>query len=447
METLQKAVAASAMHDGQREADHTVECHPSTRRRHLERMKIWADRPHAKKRVQWMRGPAGAGKTAIVRSTCAILQEILKIPFASFFFWKTDSSRNNLKCFAATIAYQLVQKIPDLRPRIEEMLQNDPLLLGRSFKTQMEALVIDPFLSSFASGKITERHIVIVVDGLDECADDGRELLRFVPYFLSKLDKLPISFFMASRPEVSIANVFRDSDLESITIFSTLEASNEDIEEFLAIEFKRIYSGSSYLQRKYKTWPAMEYFKILVRKSSGYFICPKTAIRYIDNHERGLRPDDRLEIVLSAITDVDSDTPWHEPLDQLYRGILKRHAPRRDLDGFRTRIGLLCIPGIAYPLNLHFVTKNTWALAFFHEIIDNFQEAIADLTSLFSLDRDGIPVPHHASLPDFLFNRDRSLDFYSDKESLHARIASDALHFILTSNDLCELSTGPSAQF
>ena len=438
MEKLRSAAAASAMHDGQREDDHTVECHPSTRHRHLERTKNWADNPHTEKRVQWMNGPAGAGKTAIVRSTCTILHQILKIPFASFFFWKTDGRRNTLKPFPATIAYQLAQKIPDLRPRIEEALQNDPLLLERSFKTQMEELIITPLLSSFASGKITERHIVIVVDGLDECADDGRELLRFVPYFLSKLDELPISFLIASRPEISIEDVFCNSELASVTLFSTLEASNEDVEEFLAAEFKRIYNESSYLQKKYKTWPATERFMLLVRKSSGYFICPKTAIRYIDTSGRGLRPDDRLEIVLSALTDVDSDTPWHEPLDQLYRGILKRQAPRRNLDGFKQRIGLLCMPGIAYPLNLHFVTQDTWSLAFFQETIDDFQEAVADLTSLFSLDSQGIPVPYHASLPDFIFNCDRSLDLHSNKEALHAKVASDALYLVLTSTDLCE---------
>ena len=439
MDKLKKAVAVSGMHDGQREGDHTVECHPLTRRRYLRQLSAWADAelsPH--ERIQWLSAPAGAGKTAIVRSFCSILQKGSGLPFASFFFWQTDIRRNTLKYFPATIAFQLAQKIPALQIGIKAAFERDILLLERSFEKQMDALIIDPLLSAYEAGQLSDRRIVVVVDGLDECVDDALDFLRLLHRVIFALDSLPMSLLISSRAETSIRNTFRGAELASITLFSTVEAEEEDVQGFLSAEFKRIYSGSYFLQMKYKRWPSPGDFLALVKKSSGYFICPKTAIRYIDTHRAGLHPDDRLRIVLSAMTDQDSETPWHEPIDQLYRGILKQHAPRRNLDRFTHRLGLVCLPDMA--LDMTFCPTNDQILAVFQETIEELREALMDLTSLFFVDGRGIPNTLHASLPDFIFNRERSLEFYVNKEELHATFTSRYLRLALSSERFCKLN-------
>jgi len=438
MEKLKSGIAVSAMHDGQREDDHTSECHPTTRRRYLRRLFVWADSnllPH--QRIHWLSAPAGAGKTAIIRSFCSVLQKHSAVPFASFFFWKPDIRRNTLRRFPATIAFQLAQKIPALQTSIKAAFERDMILLERSFEKQMNDLIIDPLLSAYEAGQLqSDRRIVIVVDGLDECLNDALDLLQLLPRFISALDSLPISLLLSSRTETSIANAFRGVELARIALLSTVEAEEEDVQEFLSAEFKRIYSSSPFLQTKYKRWPSPADFLALIKKSSGYFICPKTAIRYIDTHRAGLRPDDRLRIVLSAMTDVESETPWHEPIDQLYRGILKQHAPRLNFDRFKHRLGLACLPDMT--LDMSFSPQNDQVIAVFQEPIEELCEALSDLSSLFFVDDRGVPNTLHASFPDFVFNRERSLEFYVNKEELHAHFISRYLRLALSSERFCK---------
>ena len=91
-------------------------CHPNTRKAVLDDIMNWITIQTAM-RVQWilwLNGAAGAGKSAIGRSIVALCLE-QTVPIAQFFFFRTDSTRNNLKPVVATLVHQLMETIPELR--------------------------------------------------------------------------------------------------------------------------------------------------------------------------------------------------------------------------------------------------------------------------------------------------------------------------------------------
>ena len=327
MEKLHKMVATSAIHDGERDhkVDYTGVCHQGTRKEHLEKLKAWADNAPLETRVEWVHAIAGTGKTAMFRTFCIELEERSGRPPISFFVWRGDGRRNTLKFFPATIAAQLCRRFPALVPHIKKVINEDSFILQSAFKKQMEKLVIRPLLDCSQNIQ-DERHLIIVVDGLDELdAKDQGEFFDFIPHLLSRLSSLPISLLVSSRPDPQIVGAFKHPALASITRDWILGASDADIRKFLDDKFDNINLRHSYLQVEHGgKWPSHEKREIMVKQSSGLFIWPTVAIAHIDKVEKGLGHNKRLEQVLSS----SDHKAWvGTPLDKLYRAILEAHAP------------------------------------------------------------------------------------------------------------------------
>jgi len=439
MEKLRSMVATSAIHDGERDdEDYTGECLPGTRETYLKLLSEWADKGPLEMRVKWVNGVAGAGKTAMTRSFCDLLENTLHIPVASFFIWKSDGKRNTLRHLPATIASQLARSIPALVPSLERAINEDPFILQSAFKKQMNKLVIGPLLDARHIVK-QERHVIIVVDGLDEVDMNGQqELLEFIPSFLSRLSSLPISLFITSRPESQITGAFNRPDLNSITSRLILEESEADILLFLLAKFKAINDAFAYLAKRYGEWPGQDVIPRMVKLSSGFFIWPTVAMGYIAATGQGMRHNDRLELVLSS----SSVEPWKDNIDKLYRAILMAHAPRKpaELDQFKRRLALLCLPvetaGFFYSFEKHsFDCTNVPVRAVFGETLDEVWDSVADLSSLFKpkehiSDTESaptLPTPSHRSFRDFTFNRSRCGDefYYCSEQDLHAEVACE----------------------
>ncbi len=93
--------------------------------------------------IAWLNGAAGAGKSAICQSIAerCILHGIL---VASFFFFRTDNSRNTVDPLVATLAYQLIQLLPETKKPIVEVVESNPLIFKQSFEAQLNLLVVQP---------------------------------------------------------------------------------------------------------------------------------------------------------------------------------------------------------------------------------------------------------------------------------------------------------------
>ncbi|PPQ94100.1 hypothetical protein CVT25_009251, partial [Psilocybe cyanescens] len=182
-------------------------CHPNTRTAVLQKLINWFIGEFGwDNLVLWLYGPAGAGKSAIAQ-TLAELCAAKNCLLASFFFSRSDPRRNNEKTFVTTLAYQLWLHIPESRPIIEAVINNNPAIFQLNFDTQFHTLFLGPLLQLSSTGKFTSGTPfpnLIIIDGLDECngADVQNTILNTISNALQHHRlALPFRFLIASRPE------------------------------------------------------------------------------------------------------------------------------------------------------------------------------------------------------------------------------------------------------
>ena len=136
--------------------------------------------------ILWLNGAAGAGKSAIARSVVDLCLR-KRIAIIRFFFFRTDPTRNTTKSIAATLAYQLIKSIPALDSIITSKIQTDPLFFSESLATQLEVLIFEP-LRQLHKDFPFEKAIVILLDGIDECAGDDNQnsVIRTIAEFVAE---------------------------------------------------------------------------------------------------------------------------------------------------------------------------------------------------------------------------------------------------------------------
>ncbi|KAJ7242262.1 hypothetical protein C8J57DRAFT_1084444 [Mycena rebaudengoi] len=388
---LHRAIADDALHDSA-ERYPQPRCHPETRKRLLDILWQWAlteNRPS--KAILWLHGPAGSGKSAIAQSFCQKLEDESRLG-GSFFFQRGHPSRGNAQKLFPTIAYQLALLLPELRQLISRTIENDPAIVQRSFRNQLQELIIKPCLNSSLSWPVP-----VVIDGLDECDGQGiqREVLQSISDAVSGAD-IPILFFIASRPESHICEAFANSGFHRPL---DIDQSFKDVRTYLLDEFSRIHRDHWTMATVPSPWPTSEILDVLVQKSSGYFIYAATVIKFVDDTQ--FRPVERLDIILGIKNSI-SASPFG-PLDELYHQIL-RGVPME----FQSQlVGILAV--IAARFN--FVCSEIEQL--FELEVGNVRLILRGLRSVIAGTERGLkPRAYHASFLDFLGNPSRSGPFW-----------------------------------
>ncbi|KAF9476826.1 hypothetical protein BDN70DRAFT_811592, partial [Pholiota conissans] len=280
------ASAPSAMHDSSTRFD-PPKCHPNTRVAVLEYIMGWIfGRNDPEALILWLYGPAGAGKSAILQTIaelCAKRKSIL----ASFFFGRTDPTRNMFKPLIPTIACQIAIVIPEIRSHLESIIERDPFIFDKSIATQLQSLIIHPLKDLSASGYFSSPETnprLVIIDGLDECNDTKTQsmILRVLADAL-RTQKLPLIFLIASRPEQNIQITFNSDSLaglwKSLVLDDTYKP-DDDIRTFLVDSFHEI--KATHLHRRYipNDWPSESNIYHLIKKSSGQFIYAAVVVKY-----------------------------------------------------------------------------------------------------------------------------------------------------------------------
>ncbi|TFK23408.1 hypothetical protein FA15DRAFT_563096, partial [Coprinopsis marcescibilis] len=314
--------ATGAAHDAE-ERQPPPRCHPQTRKRILSILRTWIKtlREERDKSVVWLYGPAGMGKSAIAQ-TIAEECEALGLLAASFFFNRANPQRNRAARLVASIALQLCESIPEIRPYVEDVMRSTPTILTKSLPLQLRRLVIEPLkrVPPLAEDR------AVIIDGLDEClGPDNVDQEQEQALVLGLIDtlqssNLPLIILLCSRPESWIKEGFLDRGglwqrTNPIDLYDTSDKDN-DVEVYLRPEFERIRRISECGD----SWPSDEDITTLVQRASGQFIYAATVVRYVE--DRYSHPQDRLTTILSTKTPED-----HKPLhvlDDLYLTILRQ---------------------------------------------------------------------------------------------------------------------------
>ncbi|KAJ7891074.1 hypothetical protein B0H13DRAFT_1719797 [Mycena leptocephala] len=313
LDILYRSVVTEALHDsGERGPE--PPCHPGTRTAILEELSAWSIDTEPERTILWLHGSAGAGKSSIAQAFAADCQARGRLG-ASFFFRRGHPRRGTWNGLFPTIAYQLATAVPALRLPIQQALEQDKLIDGRSMAAQFQRLLVEPF----AHAPAIEPTPILILDGLDECAHHSvqKHIIRLFTSAI-RAAQLPVRILICSRPEPHLREIFQMQESSEICRHLELSADAtafEDIRIYLRDEFARI--RSEFTQRGYDLgfpWPLPDAHDHLVRKSSGIFLYAVTVIRFIDDEYS--RPTDRLDCVLAL------DPRSTVPLDDLYAQIL-----------------------------------------------------------------------------------------------------------------------------
>ncbi|KAJ7902288.1 hypothetical protein B0H13DRAFT_2275020 [Mycena leptocephala] len=390
-------------------------CHPETRSEMLDKLWNWAIKSEWSEKkswwsltettmkglpVLWLHGPAGAGKSAIMRTFAERLAKDKQLG-GSFFFKRGHATRGNAQKLFATIAYQLALCVPQLKSRISQIVEDDPSSVGRLMSVQMQSLIVVPCLS-----ESNIRPPVVLIDGLDECEGHlvQQEILRLIAY--SMREHLPLKFLIASRPEPDIRKIFKEMLYEGLYHPFNVEQSIEDIKKYLRHEFARIHRDHETMATVAMPWPSQEIFDQFVKKSSGYFIYASTVIKFVDDNN--FRPMERLKHLQETLP---SESPF-SGIDQLYTQILSRVPDRLPLLSI-----LKAITFSEFRLHADMVEKLLELKA------GDVQLTLRNLHSVLNVPDEWPITAYHASFQDFLQDAERAGKFCVGTEQLCVDLA------------------------
>ena len=370
----------------------------------------------------WLNGLAGTGKSTIAQS---FSEAVSKDGFlgASFFCSRNYLDRKELKNIFPTLAYQLACHYSHFRCNIITNLKKDPTLAHTSLISQLENLLVKPFLG-------TTIPCVIVIDALDECVDDqpASAILSVLGRFAKQLPL--VKFFITGRPEPRVRTGFRLPLLQPLTrIFMLhqveLSSISNDIQLYLAQKLTAIAKRRSDVELP-DPWPHDYEIEALTKKSSGLFIFASTLVRFIESEHH--EPNERLQLVLSRASGTRYE--GYAGIDSLYSQILLhafsdvhesqvfvnvRHILGAITLAFNplSRRDLSVILGIPTPLILT-------TLRHLHSVI------------LVPIDEHKEICVFHKSLPDFLQDKERCTDvrFCLDVAIQHSDMALNCLELV-----------------
>lgn len=393
----------------------------------LKKIKGWAEDRNSK-RIYWLNGMAGTGKTTIAYSLCNQLESSLTLA-ASFFCSRQLTDCRNVKFIMPTVAYQLARFSLPFQHALSSALEQAPDVHTLKVSTQFQKLIFEPLISVQHT---ISPDLVVVIDALDECdSKDGVD--QIIEVLLAHAPRLPIKFFVASRPEARIQDHMRAKHSRDVPEKLDLHDLNhslvrEDIKTFLKAELdspKLVLTDTN--------------LETLADQSGVLFIYAATVARYIrvDNFSRGAK---QLTQVLAASS---SRSRRSVEMDSLYEDILRaalddntlEDSERKEMQEVLNTV--ICAQG--------WMTAGVIA-GLLKLDVDSVEAALRPLSSVLHLstEANGVVSPFHASFPEYILNKDRAKTFYCDSKNHNARLVHQCFDIIRAHNppfNICGLQS------
>ncbi|KAI9782132.1 MAG: hypothetical protein M1839_005479 [Geoglossum umbratile] len=397
--------------------EHESQCLPDTRVELRHQIMNWAKDANGK-RIFWLNGMAGTGKSTIARTIASSLAD-QGLLGASFFFSRGGGDRGHATKFFTTLAAQLASRIKLIKPYIANAVAENPGLPQQALAEQFEQLICRP-LSKLQKSFCLAQTLVLVIDAMDECEQEAdiKAILRLFAE-TNDVGTSCLKVFLTSRPELSIRLSFHaisDVLYQDFVLHNISQSTIEhDIEIFVKHELATIKRERSLTE----DWPDEHNIKRLVANASPLFIYAATACRFIG--DRRWHPQKRLFDVLQYSIAGDYDN----------------HERQELIEEFKEIIGSLVV--IADPLSpaslANLLTKSE----------ETINIRLDHLRSVLNVpDVQNLPVKLlHPSFRDFLLNHQRCLDnqFLIRKTDAHAKLARCCLQLMASHlrKDICDL--------
>jgi len=416
---LKKVVSYNALHDSPARSTYS-RCLPGTRKEQIECITNWIKMGNEKKPLFLVLGPAGSGKTSLLDTIAQVCKDKGQYA-AGFFFSDTDANQSNYPRLVTTIAYQIAETIPELRPYIARIIDMEPSILERSLESQTKALLLEPLRQLRCDHPNFWFHPrVAIIDALDECgkSKDQSRVLAALAEALSN-QNFPFICLLSSRFNTEIEHEMSTTLMarihDRVILGKNGNAEKADIQAYLCANVERIRVKHPFGKRIPEGWPTASDLETIVEKSSGQFIYASTVIRYIESPKHN--PHIRLQHVLGISSPKLGEGPFAE-LDGLYRALMSSVGNLSDA---------IEIMGI----HLVELSSKFWTPATVKSKFD-FKEhfcsrdadiVLAPLASVLKYEDGGIQF-YHLSFTEFLLDHTRSDAYFVDLEKCQKWIVS-----------------------
>lgn len=409
-----------------KEALRRAVCTRGTRERLLNNIFTWA-KGSSSETIYWLFGPAGSGKTTIAytiarRFELAIPEDTIVLG-GNFFSSRQFEETRFATRIIRTIVYHLALRCKAFANALTHLGELDTV--NQSVHAQLDGLLIGPWQASksakFADLSAPPPQYLIVIDALDEIdGTGGLEFLRDLLNVINENRLNGLKFFVTSRPDPNlIAHVdsFADKQLYRLQEVP-FEEAQADISTYLNTSLP--HAGGKVIER-------------VVTAAAGLFIYASTVVKYVGKHT----PPEQRKLLkklfpVSIISPISPDAT--ALLDDLYIQILL-HA----FGDFKGDIRL-------HRLHILFTflcTSERTSTAIVTELlltddVDSDSASVAEtnpaiaetsitddtLQRLYAVlyTENNKVLWHHKSFPDFLFDQNRSKEFWCDQEEHHQRL-------------------------
>ncbi|KAF8959722.1 hypothetical protein BDZ97DRAFT_1922698 [Flammula alnicola] len=423
MDLLVSQVVPGAFHTADENYDAPI-CHPNTRIAVLVEIMDWLNDTNDPHCAMWIRGAAGAGKSAIARTIAQICEERGRLS-SSFFFSRTagDKRRSDDKHLVATLAYQMMEYSSETQSFVSEAMANSGSIFDLTLDTQIDELIVIPLsrLSNTSSLGSPTLPKIIIIDGLDDCHNKDMQSVivkEFVAAVARMQHNFPHKLLIASRPEQIILSAFSDRRVVPFLRVLSLDdrwKPDNDIRNFLVHSFADIRQTHPLRHLIPSDWPTSHDIEKLVEKSSGQFIYAATVSKYIKS--RYNHPVQCLKIIIELIKDPEI-RPYAE-LDGLYTYLF---AQTEEPDAV---LHILCILLMPSPTMM--------TIPFIQDLLSldegDVELALSGLSSIMEIKSSKINFLH-ASLPDFLLDETRAGRFYANSDRICVHLFRCCLRYI-----------------
>jgi NACHT domain len=419
-------------------------CHPETRIALLSEINDWALDSQSKC-IFWLNGMAGTGKSTISRTIACDFTNRRQLG-ASFFFKRGEGDRGNASKFFTTIAAQLVQSHPGLRPYLKKVLEMDPAISTKTMKEQFEKLIFGLLSESARPLKA-----LIVIDALDECENEHH--ITIILHLLTRIQfikSVKLRLLVTSRPELPVRLGFKqipESHRDFILHEIPPPVIKHDIGAFLRDELPKIRETYNCLPPSGvgipSDWPTERDMQALVNMAVPLFIFAATMCRFI-GETWDWDPVGKLVKVLryqSAGSLTQLENPYGPVLNQILQGNLTRSEKESRIQEFRNIVGSIVI--LFEPLS----RASLAVLLGIPKI--TIDRRLHTLHSVLRVPKDPkSPVRlFHLSFRDFLVDSEKreTNPFWVDEADTHNKLVTRCLELLSTGDnlkeDICNLRT------